>query len=172
MVIILYLAVLSLVIMVVAAVIALVLDFTFESRRGIAVLRRDPSRTTTISDWELGIAAVRTADDDRAWAVVPPDRLRRILLVSEGDPYLETALTYLPNTELYGVSPADYGASTHPEIFDLVIFAALFGALFVSVGAASFAAGSFVEDARLRCSILMSVTSSLVSSERWPWRLR
>jgi len=60
--------------------------------------------------------------DDRAWAVVPPDRLRRILLVSEGDPYLETALTYLPNTELYGVAPANYGPATHPELFDLIIF--------------------------------------------------
>jgi von Willebrand factor type A domain/Aerotolerance regulator N-terminal len=67
-------------------------------------------------------AADALALDDRAWAVVPPDRLRRILLVADGDPYLETALTYLPNTELYGVSPADYGPSTHPEQFDLIIF--------------------------------------------------
>ncbi len=60
--------------------------------------------------------------DDRAWAVVPPDRLLRVLLVSDGDPYLETALSYLPNAELYGVKPADYGAGTKPELFDLVIF--------------------------------------------------
>jgi hypothetical protein len=73
-------------------------------------------------DAEAEGAADALALDDRAWAVIPPDRLRRILLVSEGDPYLETALTYLPNTELYGVSAADYGPSTHPELFDLVIF--------------------------------------------------
>ncbi|MBA3876190.1 MAG: hypothetical protein C0498_04510 [Anaerolinea sp.] len=60
--------------------------------------------------------------DDRAWAIVPPDRLRRILLVSDGDPYLETALTFLPNTELYGVAPQDYGVATRPELFDLIIF--------------------------------------------------
>jgi hypothetical protein len=60
--------------------------------------------------------------DDRAWAVVPPDRRLRILLVSEGDPYLETALSFLPNAELYGVKPADYGAGTKPDLFDLVIF--------------------------------------------------
>jgi hypothetical protein len=60
--------------------------------------------------------------DDRAWAVVPPDRLLRILLVSDGDPYLETALSYLPNSELYGVTPAAYGPGTKPELFDLVIF--------------------------------------------------
>jgi VWA domain-containing protein/aerotolerance regulator-like protein len=62
------------------------------------------------------------ATDDRAWAVVPPDRLRRVLLVGAGDPYLETALTYLPNTELYGVTPEKYGPDTHPELFDLIIF--------------------------------------------------
>jgi Ca-activated chloride channel homolog len=69
-----------------------------------------------------GDGADQLAVDDKAWAVVPPQHLRRILLVAEGDPYLETALTYLPNTELYGVKPADYGPSTHPELFDLVIF--------------------------------------------------
>jgi Ca-activated chloride channel family protein len=62
------------------------------------------------------------AIDDRAWAVVPPDSLHRILLVSDGDPYLQAALTDLPNAELYGVKPAEFGASTHPELFDLVIF--------------------------------------------------
>jgi len=60
--------------------------------------------------------------DDRAWAIVPPDRLRRVLLVGPGDPYLETALTYLPNTELYGVTPDKYGPTTHPELFDLIVF--------------------------------------------------
>lgn len=64
----------------------------------------------------------RLAVDDRAWAIVPRDQLRRVLLVTDGDPYLETALTYLPNTELYGITPAKYGPSTHPEKFDLIIF--------------------------------------------------
>ena len=64
----------------------------------------------------------RLASDDRAWAIVPRDRLRRVLLVTDGDPYLETALTYLPNTELYGVTPAKYGPTTHPEKFDLIVF--------------------------------------------------
>ena len=60
--------------------------------------------------------------DDRAWAIVPPDHLRRILLVGEGDPYLETALSYLPNSELYGVTLEKFGAETHPELFDLIVF--------------------------------------------------
>ena len=68
------------------------------------------------------VAADRLAADDRAWAIVPPDRLRRVLLVSDGDPYLQTALAFLPSSELYAVTPAEYGAATHPELFDLVIF--------------------------------------------------
>ena len=63
--------------------------------------------------------------DDRAWAVVPTLRTRLILLVSDGDPYLETALSYLPNSELYGVKPADYGPRserTDGRAWDLVIF--------------------------------------------------
>ncbi|HEU0234925.1 MAG TPA: VWA domain-containing protein, partial [Candidatus Limnocylindrales bacterium] len=74
------------------------------------------------SDDAAASAPDRLAIDDRAWAVVPPDQLRRILLVGEGDPYLETALSYLPNTELYGVEPDAYGPGTKPELFDLVIF--------------------------------------------------
>ena len=65
------------------------------------------------------------ATDDRAWAIVPPDARRLILLVSEGDPYLETALAFLPNVELYGVTPAEYGpatARTDGRAWDLVIF--------------------------------------------------
>jgi hypothetical protein len=65
------------------------------------------------------------AADDRAWAVVPPDRTRLILIVGEGDPYLETALSYLPNVELYGVTPDDYGPAserTDGRPWDLVIF--------------------------------------------------
>jgi hypothetical protein len=67
------------------------------------------------------------AADDRAWAIVPPDGVRRILLVSPGDPYLQAALTTLPNTELYGVKPADVLPSTFvdkrdgSQLFDLII---------------------------------------------------
>ena len=63
--------------------------------------------------------------DDRAWAVVPPDRTRLVLVVGSGDPYLETALSYLPNVELYGVAPADYGPKTDRtdgRQWDLTVF--------------------------------------------------
>jgi len=65
------------------------------------------------------------AVDDHAWAIVPPDRTRLILVVGPGDPYLETALGYLPNVELFGVTAAEYGAATDRtdgRPWDLVIF--------------------------------------------------
>src|SRR6478735_5990494 len=65
------------------------------------------------------------AVDDHAWAVLPAARTRLVLVVGEGDPYLETALSYLPNVELYGVAPKDYGASTQRtdgRPWDLTIF--------------------------------------------------
>ncbi|MEZ0240988.1 MAG: VWA domain-containing protein [Chloroflexota bacterium] len=81
-----------------------------------------PKAVTVVEARLAGETPDHLALDDRAWAIVPPDRLRRILLVSDGDPYLETALTYLPNTELYGVASSGYGLGTHPELFDLIIF--------------------------------------------------
>ena len=65
------------------------------------------------------------AVDDRAWAIVPPQRDRNILVVGDGDPYLETALTYLPHGRLFGLKPADYPAGavrTDGTSWDLIIF--------------------------------------------------
>jgi hypothetical protein len=65
------------------------------------------------------------AADDKAWAVVPPDRTRLALIVGEGDPYLETALSYLPDVELFGVAPAEYGPASERKDgrpWDLVVF--------------------------------------------------
>jgi Ca-activated chloride channel family protein len=92
-------------------------DITQQNKRvvdSIEVRLRDDPDSAPSND--------RLASDDRAWAIVPRDQLRRVLLVTDGDPYLETALTYLPNTELYGVTPAKYGPTTHPEKFDLIVF--------------------------------------------------
>jgi hypothetical protein len=85
-----------------------------------------PAKTVEVRLTSADDAATGPADplalDDRAWAIIPPSQLRTILLVSEGDPYLETALSYLPDTELYGVKPSEYGPQTKPELFDLIIF--------------------------------------------------
>ena len=76
----------------------------------------DPAVTTAPDD---------LATDDRAWAVIPRDQTRLILIVGEGDPYLETALSFLPNVELYGVTPDEYGPAserTDGRPWDLIIF--------------------------------------------------
>jgi Ca-activated chloride channel family protein len=65
------------------------------------------------------------ATDDRAWAVVPPDRQRNILIVGEGDPYLETALSYLPHSRLFGLKPSQYpggAVRTDGTSWDLIVF--------------------------------------------------
>src|SRR3954463_3624552 len=82
----------------------------------VRLLARDPAATGAPD--QLGV-------DDRAWAVIPPDRTRLVLVVGPGDPYLETALSYLPNVELFGVKLDEYGASTERtdgRPWDLVIF--------------------------------------------------
>ena len=89
--------------------------------RGVGTLElrlvgRDPAVTT---------APDQLAVDDHAWAVIPPDRTRLVLVVGSGDPYLETALSYLPNVELFGVKPDEYGPATERKDgrpWDLVIF--------------------------------------------------
>jgi Ca-activated chloride channel family protein len=67
-------------------------------------------------------AGDQLAADDTAWAIVPSDRLQRILLVGPGNVYLQNALSLLPNVELYGASGADYAATTGLDKFDLVVF--------------------------------------------------
>jgi Ca-activated chloride channel family protein len=77
------------------------------------------------SDPAVVAAPDQLAVDDRAWAVIPPDRTRLVLVVGEGDPYLETALSYLPDVELFGVAPNEYGPATQRKDgrpWDLVIF--------------------------------------------------
>jgi Ca-activated chloride channel homolog len=72
-----------------------------------------------------GAAPDQLAIDDHAWAVLPAAQTKLVLLVGEGDPYLETALSYLPNVELYGVGPDEYGPAserTDGRKWDLTIF--------------------------------------------------
>jgi Ca-activated chloride channel family protein len=97
-------------------------DITNGGDRTIEVLE---VRLTTEEASLAGTDADQLALDDRAWAIVPSMKPRLILLVSEGDPYLETALSYLPNTELYGVTPDKFGPAserTDGRPWDLIIF--------------------------------------------------
>jgi Ca-activated chloride channel family protein len=93
-------------------------DITQQNTRRVEVVE-----VRLVADEDDGDASDdRLAVDDRAWAIVPADELRQILIVGEGDPYLETALSYLPNTELYGRKPADYPTTTGLDQFELIIF--------------------------------------------------
>jgi Ca-activated chloride channel family protein len=77
------------------------------------------------SDPVVVTAPDQLAVDDRAWAVIPPDRQREILVVGSGDPYLETALSLLPNVLVFPVTPDRYPADTirtDGTDWDLVIF--------------------------------------------------
>ncbi|HET9345598.1 MAG TPA: VWA domain-containing protein [Candidatus Limnocylindrales bacterium] len=83
----------------------------------VRLVARDPAADGSPPD--------QLAADDRAWAIVPPDRQREILLVGEGDPYLETALSFLPNAAVFGVRPDRYPADarrTDGTDWDLIIF--------------------------------------------------
>jgi VWA domain-containing protein/aerotolerance regulator-like protein len=96
-------------------------DITNGRQRAIDVLEV----RLTAAKAEASTDPDQLALDDRAWAIVPPTRERTILVVGEGDPYLETALSKLPNVDLWLGSPADYARNPdNPDgkPWDLVIF--------------------------------------------------
>ena len=108
---------------------------TIDAQARADVIIDDVPKDATILDVRLvaGDAADQSArpdllaSDDRAWAVIPPVRDRNILVVGEGDPYLETALSYLPNSRLFGLKPSEYPAGavrTDGTAWDLIIFEA------------------------------------------------
>jgi Ca-activated chloride channel family protein len=62
------------------------------------------------------------AIDDAAWAIVPSARPRYVLLVGEGNVYLQNAFALLPNVELYGATPAEWPTTEGKDRFDLIVF--------------------------------------------------
>jgi Ca-activated chloride channel family protein len=105
-----------------------------QTRQDIVIDDITNGRQRTVNVLEVRLTAADTeatgdpdqlALDDHAWAIVPPTRERVILVVGEGDPYLETALSKLPNVDLWLGTPADYARNPdNPEgkPWDLVIF--------------------------------------------------
>ena len=96
-------------------------DITNGSQRPVNVLEV----RLTAADAEATGDPDQLALDDHAWAIVPPARERVILVVGEGDPYLETALSKLPNVDLWLGTPAEYTRNPdNPEgkPWDLVVF--------------------------------------------------
>ncbi len=103
---------------------------TLEPQTRTEVIVDDVPRDASVIEVRLAAITGTTSTDvlaldDRAWAIVPEDRVREILIVGEGDAYLENALTFLPNVSLFGVKPADYpakAARTDGTSWDLIIF--------------------------------------------------
>lgn len=60
--------------------------------------------------------------DDTAWAVVPDQRIRNVLLIGDGSLFLRNALALLPDVELYGVTEQEWREGTAREAtWDLVV---------------------------------------------------
>jgi hypothetical protein len=79
-----------------------------------------------VSEFEGGVltaSAIGAGDafplDDVAYAVIPPHRARRVLLVSAGNPALATALRNLPGVRLTVLNPAQYSSQLR---HDAVVF--------------------------------------------------
>jgi hypothetical protein len=74
----------------------------------------------------LASGAVGPADqlaiDDVAWALAPSTRLRYVLLVGDGNVYLQNAFALLPNVELYGATPQEWPTTDGKDRFDLIVF--------------------------------------------------
>jgi Mg-chelatase subunit ChlD len=68
-------------------------------------------------------ASIDSADslslDNSAWAVVGGDRPTRVLLVSEGNVFVERALSLRPETQVTRVAPGDY--SSQASAYDLIV---------------------------------------------------
>lgn len=60
--------------------------------------------------------------DDAAWAVVPDQRIRDVLLIGEGSLFLRNALALLPDVDLYGVTKQEWESGTARDTaWDLVV---------------------------------------------------
>ena len=105
-----------------------------QTRQDIVIDDITNGRQRTVNVLEVRLTAADTeatgdpdqlALDDHAWAIVPSAKDRNFLIVGEGDPYLESALDLLPNTNIFGLSPSDYprGAQRSDGTeWDLIVF--------------------------------------------------
>ncbi len=62
--------------------------------------------------------------DDRAWTLLDADNARRVLLISDGNLFLERFFAILPGTELFRAAPDEAGSllAEAGEPFDLVVY--------------------------------------------------
>jgi hypothetical protein len=70
-----------------------------------------------------GLREDKLASDNVSSVVIPPKRVRTLLLVTEGDLYLEKGLNLDPDIALYEVAPKDFATIGRSGVgFDLVVF--------------------------------------------------
>jgi hypothetical protein len=80
------------------------------------------ARLTAASGAEGMATQDHLALDDRAWAIVPDQRVRNVLLIGDGSLFLRNALALLPYVELYGVTEQEWEAGTARDgTWDLVV---------------------------------------------------
>ncbi|MBV9323011.1 MAG: VWA domain-containing protein, partial [Chloroflexi bacterium] len=87
---------------------------------------------TANQEWDNLPAAARTLEasldqpddlalDNAAWAVVGGDRPTRVLLVSDGNVFVEHALSLRAGTQVTRVGPADYTSQNQNQAYDLIV---------------------------------------------------
>ncbi len=80
------------------------------------------ARLTAPAGGPAGVVTDHLALDDAAWAIVPDQRVRDVLLIGDGSLFLRNALALLPDVALYGVTEAEWEAGTAREaVWDLVV---------------------------------------------------
>jgi hypothetical protein len=80
------------------------------------------ARLTTAADAQGMAPMDHLALDDRAWAIVPDQRVRNVLLIGDGSLFLRNALALLPWVELYGVTEQEWESGTARDgAWDLVV---------------------------------------------------
>ncbi len=84
-------------------------EITIPARDAVEIIQDDlPATTQQVEVRLAGRDAL--ALDDRAWTVRPAGQPAPVLLVTEGNLFLETALSLLPNIELTIIAPTDYNS--------------------------------------------------------------
>lgn len=97
----------------------------FDARRLVLPARGEASLTLTDLPYGLQVLQARLAAEDpllldnMAWAVHTPPASRRVLLISDGNLFLERALGALPGVELVRLSP---NQPLPAEPYDLTVF--------------------------------------------------
>jgi Mg-chelatase subunit ChlD len=91
----------------------------------------DPNATAN-QEWDDLPAAAHTLEasldqpddlalDNAAWAVLGGDRPTRVLLVSDGNVFVERALSLRSGTQVTRVSPGDYAPQNQNQAYDLIV---------------------------------------------------